>query len=75
MLGRLVACLDVKAVGRNSLLLWPIAGGRGGGRTRVGEAVVVVVVMVGGQVADLVEGVFDGITSTGEECDENLPER
>ena len=58
VLGRLVACLDVRAVERYDRLRWQTAGGEAGGQMRVAVA------EVDGLALGLKEVVSDGITST-----------
>lgn len=60
VLGRLVACLDVRAVERYDRLRSQTAGGEAGGQMR---AVEFVVAGVGGRAVGLKEEVSDGITS------------
>lgn len=61
-LGRSVAYLSVRAVGRNDRPQLLTAGGKAGGQTQVGEAAAAVVV-VDGRVLGFAEEVFDGLTS------------
>ena len=60
VLGRLVACLDVRAVERYDRLRWKTAGGEAGGQMGVAG---VAVAEVGGWAVGLKEEVSDGITS------------
>lgn len=60
-LGRSVAYLSVRAVGRNDRPQLLTAGGKAGGQTEVGEAAAAVV--VDGRVLGFAEEVFDGLTS------------
>lgn len=59
-LGRSVAYLGVRVVGRNDRPQLLTAGGKAGGQTQVGEAAAAV---VGGRVLGFAEEVFDGLTS------------
>jgi hypothetical protein len=58
-LGRSVAYLSVRVVGRNGRPQMLTAGGEAGGQTQVGEAAAV----VDGRVLGFAEEVFDGLTS------------
>lgn len=60
VLGRLVACLDVRAVEKYDRIRCQNAGGEAGGQMR---AAGVAVAEVDGQAVGLKEEVFDGITS------------
>jgi hypothetical protein len=60
VLGRLVGCLDVRAVERHDQLRWQTAGGEVGGQMR---AAGVVVAEVDGRMVGSEEEVSDGITS------------
>jgi len=59
VLGRLVGCLDVRAVERHDQLRWQTAGGEAGGQMR---AAGVAVAEVDGRVVGSEEEVSDGIT-------------
>ena len=60
VLGRLAACLDVRAVEGYDRLRWQTAGGEAGGQTRAAR---VAVAEVDGRAVGLEEEVPDGITS------------
>ena len=59
VLGRSVAYLSARAVGRNDRPQMLTAGGEAGGQTQVGE----VAAVVDGRVLGFVGEVFDGLTS------------